>query len=81
MTIETEQVDVGDTVLVRYRESRKNGQMQAKFLADVVGVDETPGPGSDKLLLSPPWDPVTPIRLAPYEAEIEVVEDESEVQF
>mgnify|MGYP006926867293 CR=1 FL=1 len=65
-----------DLVLVRVRE---DGKMRAKFVAQVGGFRTTPGPGGDKISLNPPWDSVTGVQFAPYEAEFEVIDHPDEV--
>lgn len=65
--------EIGDTVIVRVREHGTHGQLQAKFIADVVGFSDF-GPGSPYVNLAPPWDDITDTKLHSYEAEFEVVD-------
>ena len=69
----------GDTVLVRIRNGTR-GKLKAKFLADVQGFNEK-RVGSDQVELDPPWEAVGGFRLHQFDAEFEVIEDESEVRF
>ena len=69
----------GDTVLVRIRNGTR-GKLKAKFLADVQGFT-TSGHDSDTVVLDPPWDAIGMVRLYSYDADFEVIEDETEVRF
>lgn len=73
--------EAGDRVLVRVRENGTSGRLVAKFVAEVDGFSSDPLEAtSDEVKLSTSWAPLT-IRLRPYEAEFEVVEDGDEVRF
>jgi hypothetical protein len=72
-------LEEGDDVLVRMRE---NGQLVAKFLARVDDVEDVSRLMGPKIKLDTPWSGVHPtIRLAPYEAEFERVDEADDVSF
>ena len=75
--------EAGDRVLVRIRENGTSGSLEAKFVAEVDGFTPapvTPSAASDEVKLSTSWAPLT-IRLHPYEAEFEVLEDDETPRF
>jgi hypothetical protein len=71
----------GDTVLVRVRETRQNGPLRAKFVADVESIRETELGGDTVTLDMGFGDSMNTIRLKPYQAEFEVVDGIEEVKF
>lgn len=77
-------LEEGDSVLVRMRE---DGQLVAKFVATVGGIEDKFA-GSERIVLYTPWTEGgrfggSPERftLAPYEAEFEVLDDPDDVSF
>jgi|GEM_PF-3251149 len=64
----------GDTVLVRVRENGTTGNIVGKFEGTVNHFYTRPGPSSDKAVIDPPWDTMSPPMFAPYEAEFEVID-------
>lgn len=69
--------DVGDTVLVRYRERNK---LVAKFIGTIKSIEDGIGPGSKTVVIDPPWK-YGHVRIKTHEAEFERVEDAHEVSF
>jgi hypothetical protein len=64
-----------DRVLVRVRENGTSGNILAKFEADVDRFESTTPTGSDVVRLDPPWRSTSGVRLWPYEAEFEVLDE------
>lgn len=70
-------LEEGDDVLVRMRE---DGQLVAKFVATVKEIEEVLL--GEKIKLDVPWhDGHRSLRLAPYEAEFEIIDDSDDVSF
>lgn len=67
----------GDRVLVRVREHGDSGNIKAKFEATVEGFQSgVSSVSSDWAVFDPPWESIGGVKLRPYEAEFEVLDDE-----
>jgi hypothetical protein len=73
------EIQEGDTVCVRVRENRTSGPLQAKFVADVAEIQQRIG--TKTIVLDVPWASVSRIRLKPYEATFEQIDDHDDVSF
>ena len=72
----------GDKVLVRVRETRKNGPLRAKFVAEVKKFTGLDGFGTKVVWLNVPFgDKMNVLKMKPYEAEFESIDSYDEVNF
>lgn len=66
----------GDRVLVRVREHGNSGNIKGKFEADVDEIRDGLTPCSSPTgVFDPPWDSIGGVKLRPYDAEFEVLDD------
>lgn len=72
-TSEDFDIQKGDEVIVRAREHGTSGNIRAKIHGQVLGFHITPGPLSDTVSITAPWDDT--VHLQKNDAEYEVKDD------